>query len=183
MRDCGRASRGRYIGGCRCDACRKANRDYERKTRLYGFESGFVDAEPVRERIGRLVGMGWTKREICRAADVPRSTMYALTRKHNRTGKPVAKVNAEVADRIMKLDKRRLKAGQLVSARRMRNVLLECSAAGISPADVSRATGIGYQTVYAVAKGTQSRIRVETLYAWVVKEPRVMEMIRREAVR
>lgn len=32
---CGTPSRGRYVQGCRCDGCRKAERDYKRLYRLH----------------------------------------------------------------------------------------------------------------------------------------------------
>ena len=172
MTDCGRASRGRYVQGCRCDACRAANRAYERKTRLYGFESTFVDAEPVRLHVERLLGAGYTRREICRVSGVCRSTLRAITTAHHRTGEPVRKVNAGAAARIMAVDgQRRLRGAQLVSAKRIRDVLRELTDAGMSVAAVSRRTGIDRQTLDAVRSYKQVSVEARTLHAWVVAEP------------
>lgn len=169
---CANPSRGKYVSGCRCEACRAANRAYERRTRLYGFESSFVDAEPVREHIGRLLAKGYTKREICRIAGVSRTTMAAITVKHHRTGKPVEKVNAEAARRILALDGRRnLKAATLVDARYIRRKLEDLTASGVSVASISRTTGINRQTLDRVLHREQLRITGKTLHAWVLHEP------------
>lgn len=172
MKDCGKASRGRYVQGCRCDACRAANRAYERKTRLFGFESGFVDAEPVRAHIERLLAHGYTKREICRISGVNRTTMRAITVKHNRTGKPVEKVNAEAARKIMAIDgRRRLRAAQLVDVRYIRQGLERCLQEGMSVAAVSRVTGIDRQTLDRIRHRRAARCTAKTLHAWVMAEP------------
>ena len=69
--DCGRASRARYVQGCRCGACRAASAAYERdRTRgmAYGRPSGLVDAEPVRRRVRELKAAGYTHAELERLA-------------------------------------------------------------------------------------------------------------------
>ena len=174
---CANPSRGKYVSGCRCDACRAANRAYERSTRLYGFESSFVDAEPVREHIGRLLAKGYTKREICRVAGVSRTTMANITQKHHRTGKPVEKVNAEAASRIMAVDgRRRLRAAQLVPAMYIRRRLEELTGAGVSVASISRATGINRQQLDRVLHRKTVRVTAKTMHAWVMAEPGLRRM-------
>ena len=182
MNDCGNASRGRYVQGCRCDACRAANRAYERSTRLYGFESSFVDAEPVRRHIESLKAKGYTEKELCRVSGVCRSTMRAITTAHHRTGKPVEKVNAEAARKIMAVDgKRRLKAAQLVDARYIRQGLDRAIGAGMSVAAVSRATGINRQTLDRVRHLKCLRVTAKTLHAWVMAEPALLRRIKEAA--
>ena len=174
---CEKPSRGRYVMGCRCDACRAANRAYERTTRLHGFESSFVDAEPVRRHVAELLARGYTKREICRVAGVSRTTMANITQKHHRTGKPVERVNAEAARRIMAVDgMRRLKASQLVPANHIRRRLEELTDAGVSVAAISRKTGIGRQTLDAVLHRRTDRVTARTLHAWAMAEPAVTRM-------
>ena len=63
LADCGRASNGRYVAGCRCDACKAARSAYERgraRTRGYGRPTEFVDAEPVRAKVRQLQAQGYT---------------------------------------------------------------------------------------------------------------------------
>lgn len=94
---CANPSRSHYVQGCRCAGCTKANREYSKKTRLYGFESSFVDAAPVRAHIAKLLAMGYSYNEIGRLSGVCDSTMRAIMTKHHRSGKPVGKVNREAA--------------------------------------------------------------------------------------
>lgn len=72
--------------GCRCEDCRKANRDYERaraRRNLYG-QSLFVPAEPVRQRVLSLKTRGMPENEIERAAHIDDKVIEALLRKHWR---------------------------------------------------------------------------------------------------
>ena len=169
---CGKPSRGRYVQGCRCDACRAANRAYERSTRLYGFQSSFVDAKPVRAHIAKLLASGYTKREICRASGVSRTTLRAIMEYHHRTGKPVSKVNASAAKKILAINGRRsLKGKQLVDARYVRIGIEKCTSAGMSVASISRITGIDRQILDSIIHRKRNRITASTLYAWIISEP------------
>lgn len=81
LADCGRASNGRYVAGCRCDACKAARSAYERsraRTRGYGRPTEFVDAEPVRAKVRQLQAQGYTYAEMERLAGVPHSILTLI---------------------------------------------------------------------------------------------------------
>lgn len=99
LADCGRASNGRYVAGCRCDACKAARAAYERgreRARGYGRPTEFVDAEPVRAKVRQLQAQGYTYAEMERLAGVPHSTLHGLMCRHWRTGRPVKRCRREL---------------------------------------------------------------------------------------
>lgn len=110
---CGRPSRGRYVQGCRCAGCTAANNAYwhtrekdKAKERWGAKEPYWADAEPVRKRLVELLDRGFTKRGICRDDGVSRATMRNLLTAHHRTGKPVKRIKAETARKIMEIGER-----------------------------------------------------------------------------
>ena len=65
--------RARYVCGCRCDDCRKANREYARaraKAQQSGDWNGFVDAEPARQHLLHLSAEGVGARSVHDVSDV-----------------------------------------------------------------------------------------------------------------
>lgn len=88
MEDCGRSSHGRYVTGCRCDACKAANAAYERERKLRkvredcGAPSMWVDAAPVRDRLLALYAQGYTAKEVERLCGVGHTTQYGITHRH-----------------------------------------------------------------------------------------------------
>ena len=176
MDDCGRASHGRFVSGCRCRACREANRDYERgrsRRKAYGREM-FVDADPVRQHVRWLKGLDYTNREIEHLTGCAHSTMHGLMVAHWRTGKPVKRVNRDFADKVMALgvtDKRRW----LTSCHKVRSDMGrqvdELYRNGMSIAEMARITGIDKQALYRIRKMPSGKVKAKTLYAWVVALP------------
>lgn len=62
----------RYMAGCRCFACRRANSDYERErivARATGDWNGLVDAAPARAHLIRLSRAGVGRRSVRDASD------------------------------------------------------------------------------------------------------------------
>lgn len=172
--DCGSASHGRYVSGCRCAACRNANTQYERgrtRRKLYRKPSGFVDAQPVRERIAKLLSLGYSLREIVRLSGVGRTTINSIVAGHWRTGRPVARCRRETKDAIFSIKgQRRLTAGQMVDAAQMRNDLERWRSAGMSVARISRLSGIDRQVIDRVLAG-QDRVLARTLHAHMSARP------------
>lgn len=65
---------------CRCTPCREANNDLSRqrtRSKAYG-RFAFVDAEPVRQHVQRLMAQGMGHSRVADAAGVHRSTMTYL---------------------------------------------------------------------------------------------------------
>lgn len=63
----------RYIAGCKCFQCRRANSDYERerqKARAAGDWNGLVDAERARKHLRKLSRLGVGRRMVRAASDV-----------------------------------------------------------------------------------------------------------------
>lgn len=71
----------RYIGGCRCDACRKANSTYERDrqaARKAGDWNGIVSAESARKHLKKLSRQGVGRRSVQAATDIADTILSAI---------------------------------------------------------------------------------------------------------
>lgn len=80
-RPCG--DRVRYLGGCRCAACRAANSAYETqraRARAAGESNGIVPADKARAHINALQAAGVGLRSISTAADVPYNIIGGISR-------------------------------------------------------------------------------------------------------
>lgn len=163
LRTCGRPSRGRYVQGCRCYMCRVANAEYslaqshgENERRMVGRAA----TESARERVAELIANGWTKRQICKEAGVPRSTLRALLdghpntpeyRRGDRAGerRPTAKMGKEAHRAIMALPDRPATADHaLVDAAPLSRGLRWALANGRTVAQVARDAGLDYCAVH-----------------------------------
>lgn len=107
---CANPSRGRYVQGCRCTACTKANNDYwhkrekDKAKEAFGAKDPyFTDAEPVRMHLRYLLEKGFTKRGICRDYGISRATIHNIMTAHGRTGKPVERVKTVTALQILEI--------------------------------------------------------------------------------
>ena len=147
------------IDRCRCDECRRANREYERariRRNLYG-TSLFVPAQPVREHVRRLMAAGFSEDEIERAADIDDKVIEALLRKHWRTGKPVNRMKRENAERILAVRHRKPKLGTRVDATPMRQMVLDLMAMGYSVSWIAESIGV-LRTNFDPLTATQVRL-------------------------
>ena len=71
----------RYLAGCKCFHCRRANSDYERErqaAREAGDWNGFVDAGPARAHLRKLSRRGVGKRIVHAVSDVSLSVIDAV---------------------------------------------------------------------------------------------------------
>lgn len=135
------------IGKCRCDECRRANREYERARTRREIEgrSYFVPAEPVRQRWLKLRELGMSDDEIERAAGIDDKVSDALFHKHWRTGKPVQRMKRENADRIMAVRKRKPLPGTLLSSHIAPELVLDLMALGYTAPWICEHIGLSYQ--------------------------------------
>ena len=177
--DCGAASHGRYVQGCRCGACRAANAAYERERKMRrvreecGEPSMWVDAAPVRAMLLRLYGEGYTRREIERLSGVGRTQQYQIVHRHWRTGRPVGRVLRKTKDALAAIrgGRRSLTAGQRVDASWMAGWVREYAERGLSVAEMSRTCGIDRAVLDALRHGRRSRVEARTLHAFVRAVP------------
>jgi len=95
----------RYLGGCRCDACRRANTDYERarvKARNEGDWNGIVPAFRARTHLIALSKINVGRRAIADATDIGNSILHEIKtgRRKNiraRTERKILAVTVEMA--------------------------------------------------------------------------------------
>lgn len=162
LRTCGRPSRGRYAQGCRCYMCRVANSEYElaRSRGELGRSMATRDqTASCRSRVNRLVGAGWSLRQICEVSGVPRSSLRSLMRGHRnsqvsrrgkRAGERVTHSMSLANYRaIMALPERPETAdGALVDGTALARGVRAAVASGRSCCQIARDAGIGPQAVY-----------------------------------
>lgn len=178
MTTCGRPSRGRYVQGCRCYMCRVANAEYSRKQAHGENEKKMFkrqSADACRRRIVLLLDNGWTKRGICREANVNRNTLRTLLGGHRNTPmkgnvnggtasrKNTCKVSAEFHRRVMALPlhPKRPADGALVDAAPVNAALSRLYAKGITPYAVAQASGIPLGSIYQM--GAREKCTYRTL--------------------
>lgn len=104
----------RYVAGCRCTDCRKANSRYEnerQKARRNGDWNGIVPATDARQHILRLRRQGIGRRAIAAASDVPETIICEIVR-----GKP--NIRARTSRKILAVTPAMRSDGALVPAAR-----------------------------------------------------------------
>lgn len=92
----------RYLAGCKCFHCRRANSDYERerqKAREAGDWNGVVDAAPARAHLRRLSRLGVGKRIVHAVSDVSVTVLQDI-----RSGRKT-RIRARTERRILAVTK------------------------------------------------------------------------------
>ena len=92
----------RYLAGCKCFHCRRANSDYERErqaARAAGDWNGVVDAAAARAHLRRLARQGVGRRMVASASDVALSVVQAV-----RSGRKT-RIRARTERRILAVTK------------------------------------------------------------------------------
>lgn len=91
--------------GCRCDDCfarRSAENTATTKAKAYGrYDSGMVDAGPIRDHLEMLASHGIGRRRIEALCGVSASTVTQLRTTSRKTGKPIGRVKKDTADAIL----------------------------------------------------------------------------------
>lgn len=170
LRTCGKPSRGRYVQGCRCYMCRVANAEYA-LAQSHG-ENEPLMATPAqtsacRARVNKLTEGGWSLRQICEEAGVPRSSLRSLMRGHGNT--PVSKRGACAGEKvthkmsrdncraIMALPMRpRIADAALVDGMPLARGVKWALAHGHNCAAIARDAGIDKQAVYRLAHAEEA---------------------------
>ena len=87
-------TRSRYVGGCRCDDCRKANAAHAKATRK---RTPLVPVEPVVAHLRALQAAGASRARIARAARVAESTLDRIARQ------PGTRMHPRLAARVLRV--------------------------------------------------------------------------------
>lgn len=95
----------RYLAGCRCFYCRRANSDYEREraiARANGDWNGLVDAQKARGHLLKLRKLGVGRRAVHLATDVSDTVLQQIStgrkkRIRGRTERLILAVTADAA--------------------------------------------------------------------------------------
>lgn len=167
----GHGMRARYATGCRCDACREANRTYEReraRARRWGQGRRLVDAAPVIAHIDALRGAGVGTRQIAERAKVSRNVMTLLLQ-----GKR-SKLREDNAKRILAVKPEDIADGARVPAGPTRELIRQLLRMGMTRGEI--AIELGCVTPALQLKGRTVTVRnaraVAALHARVVEQGR-----------
>jgi hypothetical protein len=146
----------RYLAGCRCFHCRRANSDYERErkaARLAGDWNGLIPAERARAHLLALSRAGVGKRAVAAASDVAVSVVSAV-----RSGRK-ARIRARTERRLLAVTTAMVSDGALIKSGRALRLLEELTAEGFSKAELARR--LGYAT--PALQFNRPRIRARSL--------------------
>jgi hypothetical protein len=129
-------TRARYVSGCRCDLCRKANRDYAHKRavkQIFGDWNGLVDSSRARRHILRLSTHGIGRRSVSQASGVAQSVIHEIRQGTKKT------IRARTEKQILSVTKEAFRSGTLVSAAGTWNAIDHLvSDEGFSKAEIAR---------------------------------------------
>lgn len=93
--------RAKYVAGCRCEACTRANREYAHRRALAhvrGQDNPLVDAEPMRAHLFQLTTKGVGLRAVEAASDVSRTVLLDVKAGRKR------RVRADTVRRVLAVD-------------------------------------------------------------------------------
>jgi len=105
----------RYLAGCRCDPCRRANSLYEsgrQRARKNGDWNGIVPADKARRHLFKLSRQGIGRRAVSIAADVSETMICLIKSKRKKT------IRARSERKILAVTKADARDHSFVSARR-----------------------------------------------------------------
>jgi hypothetical protein len=131
-------NRARYVSGCRCEDCRRANREYAHTRALAvirGDANPLVDASQARAHLLTLSKAGVGKRAVAEASDVALSVLTAV-----RVGAK-QRIRARTERRILAVDVGARADGALVSDRETAAAIRELLSLGLTKTAIAAALG------------------------------------------
>lgn len=160
----------KYIAGCRCFACRRANSAYETEraiARKNGDWNGYVAADRARQHIASLSAAGVGRKQVADAASVAASIVVKVI-----TGERT-KIRARTERAILAVTVLAMADGALVDAAPTWKLWDELQGWGIPKSHIARE--LGYKTPVLQIKRTQIRLRtayeVEQLHKRLARVP------------
>lgn len=128
-------TRARYVGGkCRCDECRRANREYAR-SRVGAVPNPLVDATEAREHLLRLSAAGIGKLSVAAASDVP-CCIVSQVKMGRKT-----RIRAATARRLLSVDATALADHALLPGGPTRAALRELRRLGLTKTAIASRLG------------------------------------------
>lgn len=147
----------RYMAGCKCRDCRRANSLYEThraQARKNGDWNGLVPADTARRHIARLSRQGIGRRAVSIAADVSENLISAIKSKRKK------KIRARSEHRILAVTSSDACDHSFVAARRTWKLLRMLKTEGYKTQDLARR--LGY--VRPVIQFKKTRVLVRTAF-------------------
>ena len=153
----------RYLAGCKCQDCRRANTRYESeraRARKNGDWNGFVSADRARRHMLKLSRQGIGRRAVSIAADVSTGMICAIRSKKQK------RIRARNERRILAVKKSDACDHSFVPARRTWKLISMLQTEGYKTKDLARQLGYAGRTIQF--KKTRvlvlTAFRVERLY-------------------
>lgn len=156
------------VDRCRCDDCRRANREYERE-RAQRLEPAYVSAGPAREHIAMLAEHGIGLNTVAKVSGVAHGTLSKLVYgDYTRRMVPSKRVRKTTQDRIMAVMPSDIADGGRVPAARTWALIDEMVTAGVPKARIAEAlrTGPALQLSPATVTARNARLVAEFHAAW-----------------
>jgi hypothetical protein len=162
-------TRARYVARCRCDDCRRANREYARQraeAQARGEWNGLVDAAEVRAHLRALSRQGVGYKSVADACDVSRTTLAKVLSGSKRT------VRKTTAERVLAVDGEAAADGAHVSAAPLWRLVREMRAAGVTLREMAERLGRKHRSLQFGRRWTEaaSLLEVRRLHAEVMRE-------------
>lgn len=131
-------TRVRYISGCRCAECRRANTQYElarAKARRRGEWNGLVNAAKARRRLFALSAAGVGRRSIAQFSGVSETTLVQI-----KSGRKT-RIRAQTSRRILQCGPGAVADGGLVNATETHRRLAWLLSEGFTRTEIARRLG------------------------------------------
>lgn len=165
-------TRARYVAArCRCDDCRRANREYARQRAVARARDGWngtVDAAPVLEHLRALSRQGVGYKAVADACDVPRSTLSRIRGGSKRN------VRKSTADRVLAVTREAIADHALIAAAPTWRLIAQMQRAGFTRREIARRL-LGHEAARKLQIGrvkilARTALAVKWLHAEVMRE-------------
>lgn len=158
--------RSTYVKGCRCDDCRRANREYQAQLARRQAQARFnpeaaylVDASEVRRHLAHLRAAGIGRRQIAAISGVSETVILRLIGLDKK--RPSKRIRPETAKRILAINLDQCALGGMVSALGTQRRLQALVAIGWSTYDLAQILGTTNTNISLIINRS-TRVRART---------------------